>query len=50
MQGLNFGYLVGFEVVDENVGHPEVLDKLEGHGDAARVVGVRRVYVQPSLL
>ena len=45
--------LVGLEVVDEDVGDPEVLDKLQVHGDVlgvGRVVGVLRIHVQASLL
>ena len=49
----NVDDLVGLEVVDEDVGDPEVLDKLQVHGDVLRVggvVGVQRVHVQAPLL
>ncbi len=49
----NIDDLVGLEVVDEDVGDPEVLDELQVHGDVlgvGGVVGILRIHIQPPLL
>lgn len=51
--GQHVNHFVSLQVVDEDVGDPEILDELQRHGyvlGQGGVVGVGRVDVEPSLL